>query len=460
MKSSKYISSVSCSESAGFGSLVINFSGWMLLFCYLTTLWIWGGTRPWTIAVISWMLLLSFCLYITGLISVRRWPRIPLMPSLAVAVLLLEGWWHIWRIYSRMQPQEQSGDLIPMITPFADLSLATDTMLLITGLLGAFCIACDLSANRQWVMRLWITIAVGGISIVALGLAQRITHAPAIFWNAHEDTGSTFFGVYRYHANAGSLLNLVFPMISGLAVLSIRRDWNQAARALFVTGSLITITALFVNVSRGAFIVTGIMLLLSIFWCWSRRSSIQKARFNAFSLGVVAILLAVTLLIMNIGIGATVDRWHYRGFFDVDRYLTYRSIINYLLPESGYFGFGPGSFAYAFKSVVEAYDLPIRGSWMRAHNDHLQTIVEWGWIGYLGWGILIMGALWRGIASFGSNSVTIRIFSFCASISLFGVIIHACIDFPLQISSLQLCTVLIVGMLWGITTKNNAASRG
>jgi len=34
--------------------------------------------------------------------------------------------------------------------------------------------------------------------------------------------------------------------------------------------------------------------------------------------------------------------------------------------------------------------------------------------------------------------------------ALAGVFLHAFVDFPLQISSLQLYTVLIVGLAWGI----------
>ena len=62
-----------------------------------------------------------------------------------------------------------------------------------------------------------------------------------------------------------------------------------------------------------------------------------------------------------------------------------------------------------------------------------------------------MGALIRGLRSMKQSSRSDRgqgILSAACVFSLAGVMMHALVDFPLQIASLQLFTMLIAGMLW------------
>jgi hypothetical protein len=44
--------------------------------------------------------------------------------------------------------------------------------------------------------------------------------------------------------------------------------------------------------------------------------------------------------------------------------------------------------------------------------------------------------------------------------ALAGVSLHAFVDFPLQISSLQLYAVVIVGLGWGMARRPGAAVKG
>jgi hypothetical protein len=100
---------------------------------------------------------------------------------------------------------------------------------------------------------------------------------------------------------------------------------------------------------------------------------------------------------------------------------------------------------------MQEIGLAFRGRWDKAHNDHLQTIVEWGWVGYALWMILLLGALLKGALLTGRRQpLTSRILGISGTISLLGVLLHAIVDFPLQIPSIQLCTALIAGMLWGV----------
>jgi hypothetical protein len=62
----------------------------------------------------------------------------------------------------------------------------------------------------------------------------------------------------------------------------------------------------------------------------------------------------------------------------------------------------------------------------------------------LGWvrGVWISGKCWKG------NRTTSILMAACG-FSLGGVMLHAMVDFPLQIASLQLTTLLVAAILWG-----------
>ncbi len=472
------------------GRPIINLSRWLLLACFFGATWLWGGTRPWTQEIIAWSLLSVSALFLLGLIATPRLPRIPWPALSTVLLLLILGWGLTWNSVAPWDtPEElqvetqdttatppeapptdtsgeefmstetddveeasysisQPGELIPSVPAFVSRLLCMESMLLITGILGAFCIGCDMSSNPAWVMRLWRGIAITGISIVILGLAQRLTKAPAIFWNIYENTGETFFGVYRYHANAGAFLNLMTPLMAGLALLGIIRRWSPFGRILWIISALTTFASLFVNASRGAMLVTGMLLLTALLWIWI----ISPRRYSwIFPTTAIALLAVSAILVMSFGYDIALARWQNSDLVDVGRLTTYGIITDHILPLTGVFGSGPGSFEQVYSSVMQEIGLAFRGRWDKAHNDHLQTIVEWGWLGYTLWMILLLGALLRGSLLAGKkHPVTTRILGISCTIALLGVLLHATVDFPLQIPSIQLCTALIAGMLWGV----------
>jgi len=94
----------------------------------------------------------------------------------------------------------------------------------------------------------------------------------------------------------------------------------------------------------------------------------------------------------------------------------------------------------------------IKGYWYFAHEDYLETWIEWGWLGCVVWGLLVFGGLARGLARFPErrnffNSED-RLLSFAACLSLTGILIHALVDFPLQIWSLSFYVLTLVAILW------------
>jgi O-antigen ligase len=96
-----------------------------------------------------------------------------------------------------------------------------------------------------------------------------------------------------------------------------------------------------------------------------------------------------------------------------------------------------------------------------AHNDYLQALVEWGWLGTACWGIILGGALLQALSMIWDQAIPLenKALGFGGSIALTGVLLHACVDFPLQITSIQLSIALLCGILWGCSSNNQARKR-
>ena len=433
---------------------------WFLLGNVVSAAWLYGGTREWAREWVSWLLLANTALFVLGVIARLRLPRIPLPAALALGFLLLQGWFMTWN--ARRQFIDAAQVFVdrqqswPGWPGFMDQALVLPSMLLTTGLLGAFCIACDMTPNRIWRQRLWITLAGTGVSIVLLGLAQRLLDAPSIFWDLEHNLGWTFFGVFRYHANAGSFINLVLPLIVGLAVAAFFREGAGMSRVFWTLAALITAAAGFVNVSRAANVLCALLLAgmsLCIASAATQRLALPGQRFR-WSLAAGLLALA-GLLAFSFGVEKSLMRWEMgswqilRG--DAGRTEAYEIISRSAIPAAGPWGFGPGTFEQMFNIHRAQTGSSLEGRWDKAHSDALQTPMDWGWTGASAWSLLLMGGLIRGLRSMKQSSRSDRgqgILSAACVFSLAGVMMHALVDFPLQIASLQLFTMLIAGMLW------------
>src|SRR5260221_1300413 len=135
---------------------------------------------------------------------------------------------------------------------------------MITGLFFAFWVASDLSAREHWRRRLWLIMCLTGVSLMVLGLVQRVTAAPGIFWRTDLDCGLTFFATYRYHANAGAFINIIFPLVAAQSICAFQKSAADVAKAFWVLASICVLASAFVNVSRAATVITvGLVVIFS-----------------------------------------------------------------------------------------------------------------------------------------------------------------------------------------------------
>jgi O-antigen ligase len=438
--------------------LIEDLPGWWLVVLIVAAPWAYGTTfletKEWLAKALCGLGVIFFC----SLLLRGRAPRINWISFGLSLLILAYGWWMAWNaklVYDHASYYFHPGSPpVPSWPGSVDKKTSWDQMFLITGLFSAFWTVCELGSRDRWRRRLWLVLSLTGISIVVLGLMQRFSGAPGIFWRSDLDCGITFFATYRYHANAGAFINIIVPLVAALSVCAFRKDSSQLAKAFWLLALLVALVSAVVNVSRAATVIT---LCIVVVFCaqqfydlvrW-RRYAIRK---RLLFIGVVLVLGAVATLVWLIGFNDAYKHWTQFGnsLATNGRFIVYDRIEHYALPASGWWGFGPATFQLVFPFFTNGLGVAIQGYWEYAHEDYLQTLTEWGFAGTALWslffGSIIVRAVWA-LCRRNSLDTRTRMCGIGCFLALASVMAHSTVDFPMQIASLQLYVSVVLGML-------------
>jgi hypothetical protein len=276
-----------------------------------------------------------------------------------------------------------------------------------------------------------------------------------IFWQAAGPGESkTFFASYYYHANAGAFLNLVLPIVAGLALWTVARRARQVPRTLWATTLLLVVIAVMSNTSRMAQAV-GLFIFVVLAAAVARPTAriVARAEKRQLLIGLFVVALVAIAIAQAAHLDKPLERWrHLAEQLPVDqRWAVNRAALS-ALGDAGAFGFGPGAFRAIFPHYQAASTTRLQGTWRFLHDDYLQTVLEWGWIGSVVIAALFFGGIGLAIRNYfraeGWNNRQ-RILLPCAVLALIGVALHAVVDFPLQILSIQLLVATYLGVCWG-----------
>jgi len=343
------------------------------------------------------------------------------------------------------------------LTGSVDFAISAAWMLRGALLLCAILFVVDLSQSNRWLLRLWYTIGLVAGSIAFLGLLQKATDARMIFWQTAPPWGATtFFATYYYHGNAGAYLNLVWPLTAGLAVRAFTTPSHPGMRALWMSMFVVTLAAVLANTSRMAQLIA---LLSLIVLCMQlgpmllrRLSRIEK---NIAVAGAIAILSTLFAVGQATHLEQPLKRWQsVTEQISSDARWRASRVAMGAQRDIGFFGFGPGTFRVVFPSYNNAATKPAPGTWRFLHEDYLQTALEWGWLGSCLWALLFFGGIAIGIRSYKKSAAQDwaprrRLLQPLVIVALAGVALHALVDFPLQIASIQLYIATYLGLCWG-----------
>ncbi|PYI93064.1 MAG: hypothetical protein DME97_07085 [Verrucomicrobia bacterium] len=432
---------------------------WLFLVTLVVAPWLYGSTTALGIALVDGMLGVALMLWAASLSVDRRWPMVPRALLVIALVILLQGWWMVVNAHaiydSTFGVFAPVRSLLPMAAGSADYILSYTWMLRATALLGAACLVAELVQRPVWLVRFWYAVAIAGGSIALFGLIQKGTGARMIFWQSAQPRDSQyFFATYYYHANAGAFLNLVVPVIAGFAIWTVARGASPTARMLSVTTGLFVIIGVFSNTSRVAQVI-GAVIVVTLLAAVIRPVArlFVKSEKGGMVLAAVLVLVAGLAVAQAVHLDRPIMRWQQfvKQLPADDRWSADRVALA-AIRDAKLFGFGSGTFRVVFPHYQEKSAPPLGGIWRFLHNDYLQTILEWGWLGSAAIGALFFGGIGLGIRNYvraAGWSTRQRILLPCTLLALCGVAIHAAVDFPLQILSIQLLVASYLGVCWG-----------
>jgi hypothetical protein len=431
---------------------------WTFLGTLVLAPWFYGGTTAWAIELTDGLLGLSLGLWILSLVVDWRRPLVPLTLVIIAAAVLLHGWWMVlnaravydggFRFFVPLAP------FAPQLTGSADYVLSLAMMTRVTLLIGAIFLVAEMAQRPRWLLRLWITLAVSGGLIALLGLVQKATGAKMIFWGPPVwPPIGTFFATYLYHANAGAFLNLVLPAVVGLTCWSAARRERSVARAFLTGAAMIVLLAIFSNTSRMAQAV-GLLLVVALLATVARplMGKAVRAEKKTLIIGAVVGAIAIFAVAQAAHLDEPLGRWQMftKQFPEDQRWAANRAAFS-SLGDAGVLGLGPGVFRAVFPHYQEPFRAGLQGTWRFLHDDYLQTVLEWGWLGALALAGLFFGGIAVALRSYFTAKgwgVRQEILLVSSMLALGGVALHATVDFPLQIFSIQILAATYVGICW------------
>ncbi len=443
-----------------FSRLLRSAACWLFFVTLVYAPWAYGGTTEKAIGVINILLATVLAIWIFELAVSRRRPSVPLGLVVGAALICLLGWCSALNAVGIYDDEFELFAPLPganrSIPHSVDQIVSVAWMIRGTLLLGCSCFVADLSQRPSWLLRMWYTVAAAGFSIALLGVVQKATGARAALWLHPPWKVNTFFATFYYHANAGAYLNLVFPPIAALA----RRALAKASRPwqIFVwTGAaVVSGVAIFSNTSRmsqalGAVLVLGLALWIAA----GAKRPLTKSSTITAAIVICIIGISVYALAGMSQLNQGAKRWQtlHTSIWTDGRWTAEKVAIS-SVRDAGAFGFGPGTFRVVFPTYTELKAPEISGGWFFLHQDYLQTLMEWGWLGSVLWGFVFFGGMLAAIISMLRNRSKQwyprqRLILPALLLGLGSVAIHGLVDFPLQIYSVQLFTASYLGVCWG-----------
>ena len=473
-----------------------SFSGILICFMIVFSPWAFGTTQPAT------MLLMNLTAYVLGVLLALKWflrafrgyePRrwsghptpgtIFLTRALAAFTLIILGYCLISAINARASWREMDGTFayFEAISWLPQSYARENSWRVFRNYLA---LACFFWAVRDWVqgvsgkeerglrkattaapteapaylpqrlrLLLWV-LCLNGALLAVESIAQRLSGTSKLLWlvepRIHKDA-FTQLGPYAYRSNGAQYLNLVWPVCLGFW-WTLRRELRhrgpsasrrQARRThLLLVGALLMATTALISGSRAgaAVAVGGAVIATVILLIRSRRQPV------AVKVGVLVFFAAMLATAIYIGSGEIGKR--FQSFSeDYDSrdaiYETGRRIHQ----EFPWFGTGPGT----LEAVFQMYRSTDEYWPAQLHNDWLETLLTFGWVGSLPIALAFACAFGRWFLPGGIYSnwrMTALIW-----LALAGCMAHARYDFPFQIYSILLLFLLLCAILSVLTHR-------
>lgn len=302
---------------------------------------------------------------------------------------------------------------------------------------------------------LWVLTINGGL-LAAVSLLQHLTNTNKLLWLVEPaiikfNTGQ--FGPYAYHANGAQYLNLLWPVSLAFWLWYVihpakvrNSKWHSYRLKILLGCTLVMALCPIVSLSRGGTLVLFGNILASAVIIWmALRRPIPRIGW-----AVCSVVLGM-LILGGLWEGPRLlARFQQpgNGWLDLGRIRLYETGWQMALDNQP-FGCGPG----AYDSLVQLYFPTFEPTWfIQLHNDWLEALLCWGWVGL---GLALMPFLMiigRGFFS-GGFFVGWPIRAILL-LSLFGCMFHALVDFPFRVHSILMLFTAVCCVLSTLSSRS------
>lgn len=309
-----------------------------------------------------------------------------------------------------------------------------------------FCLILILFNTRQRLTLLIATLIVSGTLQAFYGAFMTLSGIEWLLFSAKDSYRGVVTGTFVNRNHLAGYLELVIPCAIGL-MLALRDgkpfSWQGMAELLLSPKILlrlsivIMVIALVMSQSRmgntGFF--TGLMIVGAIFVLRNKEHRLRNSL-------LLASLVAIDILVISQFFGLEnlknrLEQTHLETVIEDGRVVQRRAdrldVAEFVLPmiqERPHTGYGAGTFETAFPPYAE----DLWGDFDHAHNDYLQFLVEFGWVGTAPLALFVLyslsqalRALWRRESYYRSG------IGFGASMAIIALMVHSLTDFNLQI---------------------------
>ena len=442
-------------------------AGALLVAAIFLSPWAFGSRPYWAALTLAAVLWAAAALWVGGFLRERRLPMLP--PLCVGTVIFLAAWAGVSLLNPRSTFDVASRSFLPnpAYVPFlpgtVDVATGWTATVEMLGYLFVIPVAADLCRTARWRQRFLGTVALAGLGVSIAGLILKTGAWPRLqdYLERRPWAQGEIFGPFDYHGNAGAFLNLALPAAAWQAATATgparRTGWRCAVGVMYV--------ALFANNSRAALVIG--VCLSPLCWRIMRRTSgaapddagfVARKRWRWPGVCIPFALVGAGILFIN----HDLKPWPRLRRLPAElrqpeypRYLQSRAAWE-MARERPFFGAGAGSYkvlvqtssihGYFFAPAFRPGDpFTVLG---HTHEDYVQTLAEWGWIGLGAWALLVAGAfgrLWNWLRQTRFATRT----GLAAGTALGSVYLHALGDCPLQIPVLQLYAAVFLGLAWG-----------
>ncbi|WP_197204076.1 O-antigen ligase family protein [Crateriforma conspicua] len=318
--------------------------------------------------------------------------------------------------------------------------------------LMAGCLFAIVSAGRQPALRLRRLALVGlgmGTCLAVFGIAQHFgSHDGLVYW-AFEVPGGLGFGPFVNRNHFPFYMNLCLGLGAGLLIDKLDGLGKHWLRALFGEASFSWLIAalafmfasLVICVSRGGVMSAIIAVMLVML--------VRLRPANAVRTTVIVLAIGIPVSLLFVWVGFDLAESRLNMLVETDRYTQdgrwhlWRAALQSV---DEFPWFGSGGETYRYWETIHSHADPRWHSGtmqsLRADNEFLDVLCEYGLVGLAGLLLATGGLLWAVLHAARRSGLAAG-----AAIGVIAVLIHSVVDFGLRVPATGLLAVCVAALM-------------